>query len=186
MNFARAFHLAWRLLARDYRAGELSLIAFAIVVAVASVTTVEFFNGRIKQALDQQANRLLGADIVIADSRPLAPELEQGATRLGLTVVSVMRFPSMAQSGDRSILCDVKAVVPGYPLRGELRITDRLFAPDRKAETIPAPGEVWVDERLYTSLDLGRGGRITLGQSVVVLSPEHMAIVAGTGHQARS
>jgi len=164
MNFVREIHLARRLLARDYRAGELALITFAIIVAVASVTTVGFFTGRVKQALDQQANRLLGADIVIADSRPLGPELEQGATRLGLTVISVMRFPSMAIRGDRSILSEVKAVAPGYPLRGELRITDRLFAPDRQAEGIPEPGEVWVDERLYTSLDLGGGGGITLGK----------------------
>jgi len=164
MRFAQEIVLGGRLLARDYRAGELALITFAIIVAVASVTTVGFFTGRVKQALDQQANRLLGADIVIADSRPLGPELEQGATRLGLTVVSVMRFPSMAIRGDRSILSEVKAVAPGYPLRGELRITERLFAPDRQAEGIPEPGEVWVDERLYTALDLGGGGGITLGQ----------------------
>ena len=164
MNFVREIHLAWRLLARDYRAGELTLIAFAIIVAVASVTTVGFFTSRVKQALDQQANRLLGADLVIADSRPLGPELEQGATPLGLSVVSVMRFPSMVMRGERSILSEVKAVAPGYPLRGELRITDRLFAPDRLAGAIPAPGEVWVDERLYTALDLGSGGGITLGR----------------------
>jgi len=164
MNFAREIHLAWRLLARDYRAGELALIAFAIIVAVAAVTTVGFFSSRVKQALEQQANRLLGADIVIADSRPLGPELEQGATGLGLAVTSVMRFPSMALRGDRSVLTEVKAVAPGYPLRGELRITERLFAPDRLAGTLPAPGEVWVDERLYTALELGGGGGITLGQ----------------------
>jgi len=108
---------------RDYRAGELALIAFAMIVAVASVTTVGFFTSRVKQALDQQANRLLGADLVIADSRPLGPELEQGATSLGLAVVSVMRFPSMAMRGEHAVLSEVKAVAPGYALRGELRIT---------------------------------------------------------------
>jgi putative ABC transport system permease protein len=164
MRIAQEIVLGGRLLARDYRAGELALIAFAIIVAVASVTTVGFFTSRVKQALDQQANRLLGADLVIADSRPLGPELEQGATRLGLSVVSVMRFPSMAMRGERTILSEVKAVAPGYPLRGELRITDRLFAPDRLAGAIPASGEVWIDERLYTALDLGSGGGITLGR----------------------
>jgi putative ABC transport system permease protein len=75
-----------------------------------------------------------------------------------------MRFPSMAMRGERTILSEVKAVAPGYPLRGELRITDRLFAPDRLAGAIPASGEVWIDERLYTALDLGSGGGITLGR----------------------
>src|SRR5688500_20204033 len=118
MGYARDIRLAWRLLARDYRAGELALIAAAIVVAVASVTTVGFFTSRVQRALDQQANRLLGADIVIADTRPIGPALKSGAERLGLTTVSIMRFPSMAIRGERSILTDVKAVAPGYPLRG--------------------------------------------------------------------
>jgi putative ABC transport system permease protein len=160
----REWRLAWRLLARDYRAGELALIAVAIVIAVASVTTVGFFTSRVQRALDQQANRLLGADLVIADSRPIAPALKSGAERLGLAAISILRFPSMAVRGDRSILTDVKAVVPGYPLRGELRVTGQLFEPDRRAGGIPAPGEIWVDERLYTSLELGPGARIALGK----------------------
>ena len=60
MNFAREIQLAWRLLKRDYRAGELTLIAVAIVIAVAAVTTVGFFTDRVQRALTQQANWLLG------------------------------------------------------------------------------------------------------------------------------
>src|SRR6185503_3074295 len=135
--------LAWRLRARDYRAGELALIAVSIVIAVASVTTVGFFTSRVQRALDQQANRLLGADLVIADTRPIPAELKTEAERRGLTAVAIMRFPSMALRGDRSALSEIKVVAPGYPLRGELRITQRLFEPDRRAEGIPPPGEVW-------------------------------------------
>jgi putative ABC transport system permease protein len=164
VNPAREIRLAWRLLGRDYRAGELALIAVAIVIAVASVTTVGFFTSRVQRALDQQANRLLGADLVIADTRPLSPELKSGAEQLGLKAISVMRFPSMALRGDRSALSEIKVIEPGYPLRGELRITERLFEPDRRAEGIPRPGEVWVDERLYTSLELAPGARVTIGR----------------------
>lgn len=162
-GFARTIALAWRLLARDYRAGELALIALAIVIAVTSVTTVGFFTSRVQAALDQQANRLLGADIVIADSRPISADFRAGAEQRGLAAISVLRFPSMAMRGSLSFLSDIRAVEPGYPLRGELRIADRLFGPDRVAGAIPVPGEVWVDERLYTSLELKPGDRITLG-----------------------
>jgi putative ABC transport system permease protein len=164
MGLAREIRLAWRLLARDYRAGELALIAVAIVIAVASVTTVGFFTSRVQGALDQQANRLMGADLVIADTRPIAAALKIGAERLGLTAITIVRFPSMAVREDRNILTDVKAVVPGYPLRGELRVTGRLFEPDRRASGIPAPGEIWVDERLYTALELAPGARVALGK----------------------
>jgi putative ABC transport system permease protein len=165
MNFARESRLAWRLLARDYRAGEVTLIAIAIVVAVAAVTTVGFFTDRVQRVLEQEANRLLGADLVIADSRPIDPELRREAARRGLTAVEVVRFPSMVVLRDRAVLADVRVVAPGYPLRGELRIADRLFAPDRVAGAIPGPGTVWVDERLHTSLDLAAADRVELGSS---------------------
>lgn len=165
MKLTQELKLAARWLARDYRAGELALIAVAIVIAVTSVTTVGFFTDRVQRALDQQANRMLGADLAIADSRPLAPELKDEALRRGLSTVEVQRFPSMVMRGDRSLLVDVRVVTPGYPLRGELRIADRLFGPDRRPDSIPGPGEAWVDERLYTSFELGPDDRVGVGKS---------------------
>jgi putative ABC transport system permease protein len=163
MNCAREIILGMKLLVRDYRAGELTLIALAIVVAVASVTTVGFFTDRVQRALDQQANRLLGADLVLSDTRPLAVELGEEARQRGLAVAEVMRFPSMAMHGDASLLCEVRAVTAGYPLRGEVRIASELFGADRRAPGIPEPGTVWVDERLYTGLGLDASGRVALG-----------------------
>ena len=163
MNVVREIQLAGRLLWRDWRAGEVTLIAGAIVIAVAAVTTVGFFTDRVQRALQQQANRLLGADLAVADSRPIAPELKNEARRRGLTAVTILRFPSMVVRGERTMLSDVKVVEAGFPARGEVRIADRLFAPDRRAASIPEPGTVWVDERLYTGLDLGEGARVSVG-----------------------
>lgn len=165
VSVANAIALAWRLLLRDYRAGELTLIAVAIVIAVASVTSVGFFTDRVHRVLDQQANRLMGADLVIADTRPPAAELREEALRRGLAAIEIMHFPSMVVQGERAVLADVKVVMPGYPLRGEVRVAGRLFEADRRVEGIPDPGTTWVDERLYTSLELDGGRHIGLGNS---------------------
>ena len=165
MGLVGELRLAWRLLLRDWRAGEVTLIAAAIVIAVAAVTTVGFFTDRVQRALQQEANRLLGADLALGDSRPIAPELAAEARRRGLTAVTVVRFPSMVVRGERNMLSDVKVVEAGYPARGEVRIAERLFGPDRRAASVPEPGTVWVDERLYTGLDLGDGATVSVGSS---------------------
>ncbi|HUP94688.1 MAG TPA: FtsX-like permease family protein [Burkholderiales bacterium] len=164
MSFFRELALAVRLLRRDQRAGELALIATAIVIAVASVTTVGFFTDRVHQALGRQANQLLGADLVIVSDRPVGPELEAEARARGLAVTRVMRFPSMAIRGERNVLASVKAVGSGYPLRGELRLADALYGADRRATTIPERGTAWVDERLFAQLGLTTGDRFELGR----------------------
>jgi putative ABC transport system permease protein len=163
VRFLHETQLALRLLARDWHAGELLLIAVAVTVAVASVTTVGFFTDRVHQALSRQANQLLGADLVVSDSRPLADDFTTEAARRALTVTRMARFPSMVVYGEKSELSRISAVAAGYPLRGELRITDRLHSPDRRAEGIPEPGSVWIDEKLFMQLGLAMGDSLGVG-----------------------
>ena len=59
------------MLARDWRAGELRVLAMALVIAVASVTSVAFFADRVGQALARDAHQLLGADLVLVVRPPL-------------------------------------------------------------------------------------------------------------------
>ncbi|MEN9783148.1 MAG: hypothetical protein RJA24_491 [Pseudomonadota bacterium] len=157
--------LALRLLARDWRAGELTLVAVAVVVAVASVTTVGFFADRVHQALSRQANQLLGADLVISGDRALDAVFAADAERRGLQVARMLRFPSMTSSNGQSVLAEVKVVTAGYPLRGDLRIADVQNGVDRRATEIPKPGTAWVDERLISRLQLQVGDVIEIGQS---------------------
>ena len=69
----------------------------------------------------------------------------------------------MAQFSGRTLLAEVKALAPGYPLRGKLRIRSSDTGRDFEPGSIPPPGEVWVDERLLRRLDLKIGGRLGLG-----------------------
>jgi len=165
MSLGGEIALALRLLARDWRAGELTLVAIAVVVAVASVTTVGFFADRVNQALSRQANQLLGADLVVSADRPLDAQFAAEAERRGLRVTRMLRFPSMAAANEQNVLAEIKVVSAGYPQRGELRIADTLYGPDRRAAAIPAAGTVWVDDKLYTRLQLQPGDGVEVGQS---------------------
>lgn len=165
MKLLADFVMAWRLLLRDLRAGELTLTAIAVLIAVAGVTTVGFFTDRVQLALNRQANQLLGADLVVAHDRKLPAEMVQEAERRQLRVTQMQRFPSMAVRGDKNVLADIKVVAPGYPLRGEVRIADKLYGDDRRVQEIPAAGTIWADERLLSQLQTAVGETIAIGNS---------------------
>jgi putative ABC transport system permease protein len=158
---------AGRMTRRDWRAGELRLLAAALVIAVAAVTSVGFFVDRIRLGLERDATQLLGADLVISSDRPVESGLRQRAARDGLQIAETVVFPSMAISvanPDNATLAAVKAVSPDYPLRGTLRVQESVTAPDEPTRAIPDPGTVWVDAQAANALRLGPGGRLKLGE----------------------
>ena len=87
--------IAMRMLRRNAHAGEARVLAAALFVAVASVTTVGFFADRVQGALDAQANELLGGDLVVIADHPVPPAFAESAGRGGLAIAATTTFPSM-------------------------------------------------------------------------------------------
>ncbi len=156
--------VSFRMLLRDWRAGELRVLVAALVVAVAGVTSVAFFTDRIRIALEQQATELLGADVVITSDRALSRAVEELVTD-DLQRAHTVEFPSMVISEQDSNLAAIKAVSDDYPLRGSLRISRELFAPDAVAEGIPVTGTVWLESRLLGLLGVAIGDSVMLGDA---------------------
>lgn len=170
--------LSLRMLLRDWRAGELRVLAAALLLAVAGITSVGFFADRVRLALESQASDLLGADLAVTSSKPLRPELA-AAVPPAMRRASAVEFPSMALSARGNALASVRAVSADYPLRGALRIGDVPFGPDRPAAAAPAPGTVWMEPRLLGQLQVSVGDTVTLGDAdfrvAAVLTGEPLA-----------
>ena len=165
-----SFVLALRMLRREWRAGELRVLAVALVIAVASVTSVGFFTDRVGRALAQQANVLLGADLALISDHPLDADFEREALRRGLRTAHTLSFPSMVLHGERAQLAEIKAVSRNYPLRGQLRVAPQPSSPDRASSEIPQAGTAWLDERLFKQLDAGAGADLEVGASYLAVS----------------
>jgi putative ABC transport system permease protein len=155
------------MLQRDWRAGELRVLIAALVLAVASVGSVGFFTDRVKGALTRQANLLLGGDLMLSGDRPLPDAYASEARSRGLAVVPVIKFNSMVQTtgdaGADAVLSDVKAAGTGYPLRGAITLADANSPEGRPAQGVPAPGQVWIDTRLASRLNVAAGGTLRIG-----------------------
>ncbi len=179
MNLLR---LSLNLLRRDWRAGEWRVLLLALVLAVGSLATVGLFADRVRQALQQQAQSLIGADLRITSTRPFSLRYREMAQVHGLRVVESRSFPSMVAHGEQVLLSEIQAVETGYPLRGKIEIDDgqggavrKVFTPalarplrgggnDVAGEgSVPVGGTVWVDERLLRRLDMKVGDEVGIG-----------------------
>ncbi len=166
--------LAWRQTLRDFRAGELRLLAVAVMLAVAALTAVGFFADRLNNGLQRDARQLLGGDAIVGSDKPTPSELLVSAQALGLRTAQTVGFPSMARAPDNqggaTRLVAVKAVTPGYPLRGRLGLKSAVGGEVQAVAAAPEPGQVWVDEAILDSLQLKLGDTLLLGDSALKIT----------------
>jgi putative ABC transport system permease protein len=166
----RLFRFALTGLWREWRSGELRLLSLALILAVAAVTSVGFFTDRVNQALAQQGNELLAADLVIESKDPLPEQFIDQARQAGLRLARTLSFPSVVMGREDPQLVQVKAVAGGYPLRGELLLRDAPAAQARPAQDLPASGHIWVEPRLLILLNSRLGDTLNLGERTFTIA----------------
>jgi putative ABC transport system permease protein len=191
-SWMHGLKLGARQLWRDLRAGELRLLMVSVALAVAALTAVGFLADRMQSGLWRDAGQLLGGDAVVVSDQRTPDAFVQKARDAGLQSNTNVSFPTMARAmqpavdapANRALAADaavaeppatrlvsLKAVEPGYPLRGRMEIvgpnTDAaspgaaLSPSGSRSEPagpgIPPEGEVWVDAALLEALNMQLG-----------------------------
>ena len=162
---SNTLQLSRRLLTRDWRSGELSLLVAALLMAVTISTCIALFSERLQLALGRQVAEVLGADMVIRSPRPVQPAILQEARERGLQLSTVLEFPSVVMAGDNMHMVSAKAVEASYPLRGHIRTAEQPFAADQIVHDTPRPGEAWLEPRLFPLLGVAIGDQVMLGNT---------------------
>lgn len=170
MNAWQRLQWSVRMARRELAAGELTVLALALLVAITALASVAFFSDRLERALTREATHLLAADLVVNADAPLAPRFAEQAARRGLRVAHSASFPSMASSSEQATLATLKAVSNSYPLRGEVRL--RSADGVKQGALHPEPGTAWADGRLLSRLKLRLGDSITIGGQQLRLAGE--------------
>ncbi|MFK3971711.1 ABC transporter permease [Pseudomonas sp. NPDC087358] len=169
LPFARLLSLAARQLLRDARAGELRVLFFALVVAVAASTAIGYFGSRLNSAMLLRATEFLGADLILSGSTPARPEQIEAGTAHRLDHSQIVIFSSVVATDSGIQLASVKAVDAAYPLRGELKSADAPYQPEVSGGE-PRPGEAWAEARVLVALNLKVGDSIDVGSKTLRLS----------------
>ncbi len=170
----KRFALASRMLRRNGNSGEARVLLMALFIAVMSVSTVAFFADRVESALNRQANELIAADAVVIADKPVSARFRDAAARLNLATAESVTFPSMvagdAEKGQGVNLAELKAITPGFPLRGKFRIADQPGVVGRETSDIPAPGTIWVPEALLGRTNTLVGDTLKVGATSLKIS----------------
>jgi putative ABC transport system permease protein len=156
--------LSLRQFRRGLRSGELQIMGLALVLALAAVSAVGFFTGRVHTGVQQQAGESLAADLVLSSGEPLSTQYAKIAAAAGARTAQVMDFPTVLYNGNNTLLTDIHAVSEAYPLRGRVRVGTQPFGPSRVIQSIPVRGSVWVEARVLTTLGLRVGDFVQIGK----------------------
>ncbi len=153
--------LAWRL-ARGQSARVWLLVA-CIALGVCARVCVGSFSGALERALVREARPLLGADLEIASNQPLSAEQDADLLEIlpaDARTAQQVRFTTMAlaQDNGRARTVEVRAVAPGHPLYGSVRVSSSSLEVLFGAEPV-----VFAQQELLDQLDIQIGSVLRLG-----------------------
>jgi putative ABC transport system permease protein len=159
--------LALKLVSRDWRSGELSLLAAALLIAVAAATAVHMLGDRLHRSMNLQASEFLGADLSVNGHLPPPQSWIEEARRQGLKSAVTTEFSTVLVENEELLLVGVKAVPKGYPLRGHLKTTNQPGGEALETRDVPAPGEVWLEPHILSALMLAMSDTLTVGEKTL-------------------
>jgi putative ABC transport system permease protein len=163
---------------RDFRKNisRLMLFVSSIVVGIAALVAISSFGENLTADIDNQAQELLGADLVLENSKPIG---DQTLDSLAIDMASEVNFASMVafpKSGS-SRLTQVRALEGAFPFYG-------FF------ETIPASGDAdfrsggkkaLVEKTLMAQFNAQVGDLIKVGQVEFTIAGELQKVPGQTG-----
>ena len=156
-------------------AGRLVFFAACLSVGVAAVVAVAGLAQALDSGIQGRARELLAADIAVSSRRPIPDDVVAavdslpGARRTGVielpSVVSMPAADDESGSPGPSLLCEIKAVGPGYPFYGEV-----VTEPGRPLDELLGADRVVVGPELLTRLGAGIGDRLRVGSALFTIS----------------
>ncbi|WP_288986587.1 FtsX-like permease family protein [uncultured Pseudoalteromonas sp.] len=170
--------LALKLFSREFRRGELTVISAAIALAVLTVLTLSMVTERIAQSIAQKSSAFIAADRVLASNHAIDTAFITKAEQQNLQTAQMVYFDTMLFANDEMQFSSVKAASNSYPLKGQLKVKSGLNAQTEVAPGAPSPGNVWLSESVFYSLNINVGDQVELGaalfnvEKVIVEEPD--------------
>ena len=158
-----ALRLSLKLFWRELKSGQLIIMFLALVLAVATVSSISLFTDRLEKALIVETQEFLGGDLKFESNDLIEDEAYKKIEKLDLKASEIVQFVSMLSSQEDLQLASIKAVDKNYPLVGEMELQSESF--NEIVKNPPQRGQVWLDRRLVDILDLKIGDTVSIGEA---------------------
>ena len=149
----------------EIRHGQLWPVSIALTLIIACVFALSALAERMEQVVVKQGKDALTADSVFISANPLPEPLLELVAEKRLDKSELTRFSTMAFSDNGMQLVTVKAVESNYPLRGEM-----LLESNDQQQNHVKPGELWLDERIFSQLEVNIGDNVTVGDADLTIT----------------
>lgn len=149
------------------RRPETRLIMLVITIGMMALSAVQMLIVRLDRGLVLEATHWVGADLAINSTQPIPQTWIDQAQASGFKHTLTAEFPSVVFTDDHLKLAAIKAVGPGYPLKGEVKTSLKNLAPEndwQRHAVGPKPGTAWVENGIIQALNMGTGDSFSLGQ----------------------
>ena len=159
--------MAWR----DSRASRKRLLLFSlsVVLGIAALVAIGSFTVNLKQAIDEQAKGLLGADLVVSSRTEFSAPVLEHLAGIGGEQSRTREFSSMLvfqSANDATRLVQVRAVEANFPFFGEFEAVPA----EAPAELRTGKQVVILEETLLTQFGVKVGDPVKLGQAVFTIA----------------
>jgi putative ABC transport system permease protein len=164
---------------KAWRSPAFRVQALAVLVAAFAMTAMLILRDTVDQRFNQRTAVALGADLILEGTRFPEPAQRQQLAETRHT--ESVKFSSVLVNDDSFLLASIRAVSAGFPLYGEIQISDSRFADPYPVDHGPQPGHVWIAGTGLDRLGLQTGEFITLGErsllidKVIVQEPDQQA-----------
>lgn len=170
-------NMAFRTFRRDWKAGEVKVLFFALTIAVMAMVAIGSITDRVHRAMGEQSSEFLGADYTFESPRPIdASWIERGKSS-GLEITESQSFATVLSNGDQFQLVSVRALDGKFPLKGTIEIAEKPFSDGKVQQSQPQAGTIWLEPRVLSILEVEVGDTIDFGSiqltvdGVIVAAP---------------
>ncbi|MBY6188804.1 hypothetical protein KUV22_00025 [Microbulbifer agarilyticus] len=162
--------LVWQLFRQQYHQGDARLIRWTQTSLMFFILTLSLTSSSIQAYLANNLQQMLGSDLVISHHQALTgaqlDKLQRHAQEL-----SVSQLVNVTLTHDNHWQAvQLKAVDDHYPVQGTLQVAFETGGQGQSLSRGPKPGEIWVDSRLFTSLQLTFGQSLDMGHGKLRLT----------------